>query len=250
MGYKKSMSSNNSNNPHAWLGLLKWSLSYTDGTSNDKDKAPPTPLSDSDRIFLENVMKDGIIDESTRIHEILNLFITYLEKNVVSSSSSTDNNNKSENNNDIDIDDDTMIDLLWELRDLIGLIDYSKVFVTMGGLPFLIGCISQRSINNDMRGICLVLLATFCQNNPFVQNAALELKLPISNENNENIIDRLLRLYELEEEENSDSSNIQGRIIQSISCIIRGNTKAEENICLNDTFIQIIHHALLQQTKK
>lgn len=226
------------NNPHAWLGLLKWSLSFTDGTSTDENKPPPTPLSEEDKAFLEKVMKDGIVDETTRIREILNLFIDYLEQKVVVVSEDAKVSSKDTE------DDDMMIDRLWELRDLIGLIDYSKVFVTMGGLPFLLGCISQQrrdSIPDEIRGICLVLLATLAQNNPFVQTAALALKLPVG-ATDCNILDRLIRLYLVEEE--SGSGNMQGRIIQALSCIIRGHNDAEEEICRDEEFIGIMHRGL------
>jgi len=223
--------SNTSNNPHAWLGLLKWSLSYTDGTKPSPTNDELNPLSKEDIKFLEDVMNNGIVDETTRINEILNLFIPYLEDKI-----NIDDTSKKEKVED----DDTMIDLLWELRDLIGLIDYSRVFVTMGGLPFLIGCISQtKTIDTEIRGVCLVLLSTLCQNNPFVQCAALELKLPVDGGEEINIIYRLMQLHALE-----NSNQMKSRIIQALSCIIRNNSKTEEEICHNATFVSLLHEGL------
>merc|ERR1712125_255057 len=70
---------------------------------------------------------------------------------------------------------------------------------------------------------------------------ALDLKLPTTAEGEEcDIMDRLLQLYLLED---TDSS-IKSRIIQALSCIILGNTKAEEDICSNTTFISIIHDGI------
>jgi len=112
--------------------------------------------------------------------------------------------------------------------------------VTMGGLPFLIGCISQtKTIDTEIRGACLVLLSTLCQNNPFVQCAALELKLPTDGGGESNIIDRLMQLHALE-----SSNQMKSRIVQALSCIIRNNTKAEEDMCNNTTFISILHDGL------
>ena len=57
-----------SDNPSwAWLGLLKWTLAYTDGTTDTK----PQEMSAEDKAFLEDVMKNGIINEGERMREIL-----------------------------------------------------------------------------------------------------------------------------------------------------------------------------------
>ena len=61
--------SDSGNSPFAWLGLLKWSLAYTDGTSSDQSNA--LPMSEEDRTFLEKVMAEGIVDEGERMKTIL-----------------------------------------------------------------------------------------------------------------------------------------------------------------------------------
>ena len=43
-----------SGDPFAWLGLLKWSLAYSDGT---KPSEGAVPMSPEDKAFLEKVMK-------------------------------------------------------------------------------------------------------------------------------------------------------------------------------------------------
>uniref|UniRef100_A0A7S4KBJ9 Uncharacterized protein n=1 Tax=Guillardia theta TaxID=55529 RepID=A0A7S4KBJ9_GUITH len=63
-----SNTSKGGGNPWAWLGLLKWSLSYSDGTRKNDDI---TPMSKEDREFLEKVMAEGIIDENERMKFIL-----------------------------------------------------------------------------------------------------------------------------------------------------------------------------------
>jgi hypothetical protein len=71
--HNKMASTNNEgggggNQPWAWLGLLKWSLSYSDGTRDNSDISPMTA---EDRAFLEKVMKEGVIDENERMKFIL-----------------------------------------------------------------------------------------------------------------------------------------------------------------------------------
>jgi len=207
-------------NPFAWLGLLKWSLSYTDGNERSESNSDATPLSDEDRKFLENVMKDGIIDEGTRMREILSKLTQYL-----------DSVSLSEEANSIEkIDNDEVIDLLWELRDIVGLIDYSNAFVAIGGLPFLVGCAHEVTlVDSNIRGLCLVLLATLAQNNPSVQNILLQQKH----------IEGLIDLY-FDEQNDDIDGKLRGRIVQATSCSIRGIEDTEEMFCQNEKFRTMI----------
>jgi len=208
-------------NPFAWLGLLKWSLSYTDGSERSESISDaPKQLSDEDRQFLENVMKDGIIDEGTRMHEILSQLTQYLD----SVSLSEEENSKEK------IDNNEVIDLLWELRDIVGLIDYANAFVAIGGLPFLVGCAHEVTlVDSNIRGLCLVLLATLAQNNPSVQNVLLQQKH----------VQGLIDLYFNEKNDDIDGK-LRGRIVQATSCSIRGIENAEETFCQNEKFRTMI----------
>ena len=66
--------SSNSNNPWAWLGLLKWSLSYADGTTPSDN----VEISAEDKAFLEAVMAEGVVDENDRMKTILPVSYTHL----------------------------------------------------------------------------------------------------------------------------------------------------------------------------
>ena len=72
---------NTTNNLHRWLGLLTCSLSFTNGISNSpNEELMLKPLSDSDKIFLENTMRDiNMTDGSMRVEDILNSFMNYLK---------------------------------------------------------------------------------------------------------------------------------------------------------------------------
>lgn len=151
-------SSSTSNDPWAWLGLLKWSLAYSDGTS----PSAANPLSDSDKEFLEKVMKEGIINEGDRMKTILEEVTTQFQKWKASKSSTQE-------------EDDQVSELLQELRDIVEQIDYATAFCSLQGLPFLLGCIQETEvIPRSSRLTCLGVLATLCQNNPEVQKQLLE----------------------------------------------------------------------------
>ena len=72
---------NTTNNLHRWLGLLTCSLSFTNGISNSpNEELMLKPLSDVDKIFLENTMRDiNMTDGSMRVEDILNSFMNYLK---------------------------------------------------------------------------------------------------------------------------------------------------------------------------
>lgn len=53
----------NSQMPPQWLGLLRWSLRYNDGTKSTNTK----PMSDEDKEFLENVLKTMVVDEGEQL---------------------------------------------------------------------------------------------------------------------------------------------------------------------------------------
>ena len=62
----------------AWLGLLKWSLNYVDGTVPSSESSGFKEMSAEKRAFLEEVMKNGIIDEGQRMKTILSSLDDYV----------------------------------------------------------------------------------------------------------------------------------------------------------------------------
>lgn len=59
--------SDKSNSAPSWLGLLKWSLAYQDGTI-DKHL---TPMQEEDKEWLKNALKDLVRDDATRMKELV-----------------------------------------------------------------------------------------------------------------------------------------------------------------------------------
>ena len=186
--HNNNPSNASSANPWSWLGLLKWSLSYSDGTVDRKDVQP---LSEEDRLFLEKVMKEGIMDENERMKFILGeatkAMEYYQRLQAHNPQDEIENENDKDNdNNNVDhhhhstqptvITEDNLQDLLQELRDIVEQIDYARAFCSLQGLPFLLGCIGERqAVPETIRSACLGILATLAQNNPPVQKQLLEL---------------------------------------------------------------------------
>mmetsp|Transcript_5989 Transcript_5989/g.7363 ORF Transcript_5989/g.7363 Transcript_5989/m.7363 type:complete len:366 (+) Transcript_5989:70-1167(+) len=227
------MSSSGGGDQWAWLGLLKWSLSYSDGTRPSEESM--TPMSAEDKAFLESVMKDGIIDEGERMKFILKEMADALD--VMKA--------KSEGDKDIQekLSEDDMEDLLQELRDIVEQIDYARAFAAMKGIPFLLGCASERKfVPRSIRAACLGIVATMCQNNPAVQLQMLE----------EGSIPKLANIYfaEFPTENKSDEEldEIDGllrtKAVQALSASIRQHATAEDLLCLNEDACKMIESAL------
>eukprot|EP00980_Cylindrotheca_fusiformis_P015432 scaffold4343_cov144-Cylindrotheca_fusiformis.AAC.10 len=158
------MSTGSGSDQWAWLGLLKWSLSYSDGTH----ESDLSPMSKEDREFLEKVMSEGIIDENKRMKFIL-------EESTKAMEFYRSKSLHGEEAGEPPISDDDLEELLQELRDIVEQIDFARAFCSLQGLPFLIGCIGERKgVPEQIRMMCTGILSTICQNNPPVQKQLLE----------------------------------------------------------------------------
>merc|ERR1740124_73990 len=169
-------------------------------------------------------MKNGIIGEGERMKTILSSLIENLESMKDKSPSTVDDEKIEENS----------LELLDELQNIVEQIDFARSFASMGGLPFLMGCSSEReSVPRSVRASCLGIIATLCQNNPPVQYSMLEqgnipklvemffAESPPSNEN-------------LTDEGNEDSNDtFRGRAIQAMSCCVRNHDVGEKIFCMN-----------------
>jgi len=183
----------------AWLGLLKWSLAYTDGTA---DSAPPR-MSEEDKAFLQNVMKDGIINEQDRMKTILT--------EVTETMSKWRQELKVE-----DGDEHRVIELLQELRDCVEQIDFARSFAAMKGPDFLLGCVQEREhVPTTIRILCLGVLATMSGNNPPIQQQLLDMGA-------------LKTLSDIFFAETDDTNGkLRARTMQAIGAAVRSHELAE-----------------------
>ena len=205
-------------NPWAWLGLLKWSLTYSDGTSESSEMK----MSEEDKAFLDAVMKDGIIDENERMQTILKEVTSTMEK---WKSTAAGNYNTDEIDN--------IETLLQELRDIVEQIDYARAFSAMNGLQFLLGCIQEvQSIPQSIRLVSLGIIATMCQHNPPVQKKLLELgSLKILSD----------LFFSTTSDEDSNGA-LRAKIVQAISANVRSYDLVE------NVFVQLEQAKTLIET--
>jgi hsp70-interacting protein len=223
-------------------------------------------MSEEDRKFLEEVMKNGIINEGERMKTILNSLVRYLdaikekdepshaeEKTTPSSTCCTKENVSESDGHQVTLTPqseegvtetpltETEIEtLLQELQDIVEQIDYARSFAGMGGLPFLIGCASQvTSVPESIRAACLAVLGTLNQNNPAVQYTMLE----------QGNIPKLVNLYFSEYLRQGQSSKhtttpVHAAALQAMSCSVRNHDMAEKIFCMNQEAMKMIESAL------
>lgn len=227
------------NSPFHWLGLLKWSLAYSDGTRPSSDVEP---MNKEDVEFLEKVMKEGIIDEGERMKCILSDLTDSLESmlgattNISPGGSSGGGESKQEEKRK-ELEEDDMLELFQELRDIVEQIDYARAFMAMGGIPFLLGCATHHASEShdtdklmpkSIRKGALGVLSTMCQNNPPVQLSLLE----------HGHMPQLIQLFYAYSPGNNCGNDrddsIREKVVQALSASIRGHSMAEHIFCQNE----------------
>jgi len=233
--------SENADSSGAWLGLLKWSLSYVDGTVPSEESPQFKEMSAEDKAFLEDVMKNGIIDEGERLKTILSEMVAYLEsllnQNPKSSSTESTPPTATPTTTASEKSVEDVIVLLEELQDIVEQIDFAKSFAAMGGIQFLVGCASKGDIvPQPIRSSCLAILATLCQNNPAVQYMMLD----------QGNIPKLIQLYfdQITSEADSNNDTLRMRTMQAMSSTIRNHDMAEKIFCMNSEGIKMIESGL------
>jgi len=182
-----------------WLGLLKWSLQYSDGTAPTSAK----PMSAEDQEFLTRVMEEGIRNDSTRMREIMFDIATYLEESVEESKSGVEPEHSIIANTgtattttgvaasraraaaraaaaaatfrqlDREEQDSQMEIELDELQDIVEQIDMAQDFIIhMKGAECILDLVEDKKGlvgNMDVRCKACVVLGTLTQNNAKVQ---------------------------------------------------------------------------------
>lgn len=227
-------SGNEGNSPFAWLGLLKWSLAFSDGTA----PSGAEPMNEEDVAFLEKVMSEGIIDEGERMKSILKDLTDSLEMMLGThfAAYGCGGTEITQEEKRKELEEDDMLDLLLEVRDIVEQIDYARAFMAMGGIQFLLGCATyhstesaaDRTIPKSIRKGALGVLSTMCQNNPPVQLSLLE----------HGHMPQLIQLF-FDYTPGSDCGNvgddsIREKAVQALSASIRGHSMAEHIFCKNE----------------
>lgn len=173
-----------------WLGLLKWSLMYSDGTAPSDVK----PMTKEDQEFLLNVMNELVQDDPKRMREIMVNIATYLEESVEESKSCSDVEEKRQDTGasrlaaiaaaesfrrlNRDEQDKRIEQELEDLQDIVEQIDMAEVFIkNMKGE----GCLLDIAENRkglvgrlSVRSKATVILGTLSQNNTKVQEVLFQ----------------------------------------------------------------------------
>ncbi|XP_057524955.1 uncharacterized protein LOC130804513 [Amaranthus tricolor] len=138
----------NPENPN-WEGLLKWSLSHSDGTK------PQRQLSEDERKWFMEAMQSQTIDVVKRMKEITQVMQT--PEDVLDSQGVTP----------ADIED-----MLDELQEHVESIDMANDLHSIGGLSPLVGYLRNQHAN--IRAKAADVVTTIVQNNPRSQQLVME----------------------------------------------------------------------------
>jgi len=133
------------------LNLLKWSLSQSDGTSPSE----ATPMTEQDRKWLAEVMRESVKDDASRLLEIYKSFLVAIENGFK------------------DVQPTDLLSLIEELRDITEQIDMAQIFVKYGGINALVHFIQSESIPIIVRSNAASAIGTLAQNNLKVQEEFL-----------------------------------------------------------------------------
>ncbi|XP_074271313.1 hsp70 nucleotide exchange factor fes1 [Silene latifolia] len=132
-----------------WEGLLKWSLSHTDGT------LPQRQLSEEDRRWFMEAMQSQTIDVVKRMKEIS--LVMQTPEEVLESQGVTPTE---------------IEDMLDELQEHVESIDMANDLYSIGGLGPLLGYLKNRHAN--IRAKAADVVTTVVQNNPKSQQLVME----------------------------------------------------------------------------
>jgi hypothetical protein len=215
------MSSQGNNSSAKWLGLLRWSMTYSDGTTPSSFQE----MSKDDREWLEQVMKENVRNEPERMNEIMLKIKKILSKFSPSvtfdlpSSCDADGSSFSTLSSLLDsIEYD-----LDDLRDIVEQVDMALVFAKCGGCDVLLSFIentdSIAGITIEMRALAASILATITQNHVKAQDLLIKAGM----------IDKLSNMFLSSCSASASSSSLlHTKLLFALSCLIRGHPTGEE----------------------
>jgi len=137
----------------------------------DRSGTSPGPsefkqMSQDDKDWLTMVMKEGLVDLVKRAGEL----VDQIKADALTPARASA---------DIGADKtDELVDAIEELQDICEQIDFAKSLVQIGGVPPLLETLHPflaKAMPASVRGACFGVLATVAQNNPYAQDAFLNL---------------------------------------------------------------------------
>ncbi|EQC32172.1 hypothetical protein SDRG_10366 [Saprolegnia diclina VS20] len=189
--------------PNKWMGLLRWSMQQQDGTHASEFKA----MDPHDREWLERVMKECVIDEIERMHQIIRIWADEDPRQVLPKLIEDPPENPFTPEEIADYKEA----LLDEMLTRIDQIDNAQTFIKIGGLPSLLSLFQNP--RPTTRALAAEVFATCAQNNPPVQKAGLDAS----------IIEALCKM--VTEDKDADC---RSKALLGISCMVRSLDKTSE----------------------
>lgn len=201
--------------PNKWLGLMKWSMKYTDGTVPSEFREMP----EEDKAFLERVLAEGVMDETERIRDVLRILdgehpsVVFAKKTenaaeVQEVSAGSEEQEEKASDEQLDEYKDALLD---ELLSRIDQIDNAMNFVKMNGLATMLALIKEND-RATTRALAAEVSSVVVQNNPFCQDAAVKIGL----------LEVLCQLTR------DADTTCKVKALLAISCLVRNHDAAEE----------------------
>jgi len=163
-------------------------MAHSDGTAPSASSV----MSEEDKHWLEQVMKEAVRDDAQRMNEVML---------------------KVKEGDFSDIEND-----LEDLRDIVEQVDMAQVFTKYGGCDVLIQAIEQREeLAPAMKALAASVIATVAQNNLTAQDLMMT----------SGVVDKLSNIFL-----NTTSDLIATKVLYALSCTVRGHAAAEEYFAL------------------
>mmetsp|Transcript_143991 Transcript_143991/g.203730 ORF Transcript_143991/g.203730 Transcript_143991/m.203730 type:complete len:359 (-) Transcript_143991:32-1108(-) len=179
-----------------YLGLLRWSLKYSDGTSSEAQ-----PMDEERRKFLMAAIEENMVDPVDQMKTILKVLETPKGENVAEQE-------------DVDLSEESFIqskvESLEHLQDFVENLDLAEDFIKIGGLDAVLNMLM--SDHKELRSKAAEILATLVQNHPKNQKVVLE----------KGGLDMLMRNWNHE----TCSTKERVKLLLAIASLIRGSNEA------------------------
>jgi hypothetical protein len=190
--------------PNKWLGLMRWSMQYNDGTHETKK----TPMTEENKKFLEKVMKECVIDEVERMKQFIEV-LNGGDAHEILKDASEDIVGRLDGLGTEEGVEAFHYDLLEYLQDLVENIDNANALKLIGGLPKVIAVYENRKGRVQMMAVGT--LGACAQNNPICQEEFAALGL----------LDKFLASL------NDEDPKFRLKVLGALSALIRGNAALE-----------------------
>lgn len=201
-----------------WLGLMKWSMKYSDGTAPSQ----ATEISEDKRRFLEKVMAEGVVDETERVRDVLRILDGEHPRAVFQQQQGENEKDENENESEEKAGEEELDEykegLLDELLSRVDQIDNAMNFAKMNGLATMIA-LMRESDRPLTRALAAEVSSVVVQNNPFCQDAAVKVGL----------VEVLCDLAR-----NDADTTVKVKALLAISCLVRHHEAAEIRFLSDD----------------